>query len=358
MKRKFISIVCLLLAALMLFGCGSQAADENVQKDMITVKDCAGREVQVPRDVKRIACLFAVSGDAVVLLGKGDNIVSVVEGLKRDLVLKDICPAIDKASAPKGGGAINIEELLKSKPDVAFVDIETSLDKSASEKFDQFKIPYVVIDFENIDEQRYAMGLIANIVGDTEKIKKYDEFYDSAINLVTERVKDIPGDKRVRVYHSVNEATRTDPEDSLSTDIIQLAGGIDVSANEKLNLIENKYYAGVEQILLWNPDVIMVNEEGVDQYIIKNEQWKTIKAVENNKVIKMPNGVSRWGHPNSMETPLAILWIAKTLYPDKFGDVDIKAETKEFYSEFFNYDLTDDLVDKILAGNGMRLEKK
>lgn len=363
MKRKFVSFICLLAAAVMLIGCGGQGAalstaSYNAQKDMITVKDCAGREVSIPKEVKRIACLFAVSGDAVVLLGKGDDIVSVVEGLKRDLVLKDICPAIDKAAAPRGNGAINMEELVKSDPDVAFVDMQTASDKAQTDQFDKFKIPYVVIDFGNMEEQRYAMEVVAKVVGDTGRIKKYEEFYDRSISIVSERVKDIPQDKRVKIYHSVNEATRTDTVDSLSADIIQLAGGIDVSVDQDLNIIEDKYYASLEQILLWNPDVIMVNEQGVDQYIIKNEQWKNIKAVKDNKVIKMPNGVSRWGHPNSMETPLAILWIAKTLYPDKFQDVDINAETKKFYSEFFNFNLSDDLVNKILAGNGMRLEKK
>jgi len=358
MKRKCISFISLLLAALILFGCSNKALDEKVQRDMVTVKDCAGRQVQVPKDVKRIACLFAVSGHAVVLLGKGDNIVSVVEGLKRDIVLKEICPSIDKASAPQASKAINMEELVKSKPDVAFVDLQTSFNKSETEKLDKFKIPYVVIDFNSIKGQREAIGLIAKVIGDTDKIKKYDELYDRCVNLVTDRIKDIPKDKRIRVYHSVNEATRTDPKDSLSTDIIQMAGGIDVSADEKLNLIEEKYFASIEQILLWNPDVIMVNEQGVDQYIIKNEQWKNIKAVKDNKVYKMPNGISRWGHPNSIETPLAILWIAKTLYPDYFKDIDIGAETKKFYSEFFNYNLSDDMVNKILSGNGMRIEKK
>ena len=44
-----------------------------------------------------------------------------------------------------------------------------------------------------------------------------------------------------------------------------------------------------------------------------------------------------------------MLYLASTLYPEAFSDVDMKAETKAFYSEFFDYDLSDDEVTRILA---------
>ena len=71
----------------------------------------------------------------------------------------------------------------------------------------------------------------------------------------------------------------------------------------------------------------------------------------------MPIGISRWGHPGSLETPLALLWTAKTIYPDYFPDIDISAETRAFYKRFFNYDLSDEQVRQIVSGQGMRLDK-
>jgi len=100
-----------------------------------------------------------------------------------------------------------------------------------------------------------------------------------------------------------------------------------------------------------------VNEEGVDQYILNNEKWTSLKAVKNKKVYKIPNGISRWGHPGSLETPLAIIWTSKKLYPEYFSDVNLDETVRGFYEQFFNYTLNDDLTQKILSGNGMRLSK-
>ena len=109
--------------------------------------------------------------------------------------------------------------------------------------------------------------------------------------------------------------------------------------------------------MLWDPGVILVNEPGVDNYILTNKQWSPLQAVKNKQVYQLPNGVSRWGHTSSPETPLVILWTAKTLYPDLFADLDLVAETKYFYQEFFGIQLSDTEADQILYGGGMRADR-
>ncbi|MBT8339766.1 MAG: hypothetical protein KJP07_07110, partial [Desulfatitalea sp.] len=74
-------------------------------------------------------------------------------------------------------------------------------------------------------------------------------------------------------------------------------------------------------------------------------------------VYQMPIGISRWGHPGSLETPLAVLWTAKTIYPGAFTHIDIPAEVKSFYSRFFGYALSDHMVRQMLRGKDMRLNK-
>ena len=80
-------------------------------------------------------------------------------------------------------------------------------------------------------------------------------------------------------------------------------------------------------------------------------------AAKAGNVFQMPIGISRWGHPGSLETPLAVLWTAKTLYPDLFRDIELKKELKYFYKTFFDYDLSKKMVEQVLAGRGMRLTK-
>lgn len=360
--KKNMGLMALLI--LMLFitaGCGNKEAEQSKSTapghDVITVTDCMDRKVQVPVTINRIACLCPESGHAVAMLGQGDKIVAVVEGLKRDVLLTEMYPSIKNASVPRTNGMINIEELVKSNPDLIFIKGETARNDGEVEKLKKAGIPYLVVDYNSMEEQQKAIEMIGQSIGAKEKAFKYADYYRNCVERVSKQVKDIPESSKVRVYHSINEATRTDMKGTLTADWTRAAGAYNVSVNANLRMLEGKYYASLEQILLWDADVFLVNEPGVPEYIMTNNQWAPLKAVKNHRVYQMPNGISRWGHPSSLETPLAVLWTAKTLYPDKFTDIDMIAEVKYFYSQFFNYPVSNELALEILNGKGMREAK-
>jgi len=356
--RRFLILV-LALGLLLSGGCSKpESGDPQSNVDTITITDCIGRQVQIPAEINRIACLCPESGYALAMFGKGDKIVAVVGGIQRDLILTEMYPQIKDLPVPKGSGVINIEELVKSKPDVVFVKSDTSSNSAEVEKLNKSKIPFLVIEFNSMKEQQNAIEMIGKAVGASDISGKYNQYYQNCIDRVQNRVAGIPQQEKVKVYHSINEATRTDIRKSLSGDWTRAAGAYNVSANEDLKSLEGKYFAGMEQILLWDPEVILVNELGVANYILTNKQWAPIRAVKNRRVLQMPNGISRWGHPSSPETPLAVLWLAKTIYPDKFADLDMTTETKLFYKTFFRLDLSDEVVNKILFGEGMRTARK
>ncbi len=50
-----------------------------------------------------------------------------------------------------------------------------------------------------------------------------------------------------------------------------------------------------------------------------------------------------WDTMVPMETPLAVLWLCRTLYPEGLAAIDMKQEVKSFYKEFFFYELSDDM---------------
>jgi len=356
--RRFL-VLSLVFSLLFSGGC-SKPKSEGPQSnaDTITITDCVGRQVKIPAQINRIACLCPESGYALAMFGKGDKIVAVVGGIQRDLILTDMYPQIKDLPVPKSSGAINIEELVKTKPDVVFVKSDTSSNEAEVEKLNKSKIPFLVVDFYSMKEQQNAIAMIGKAIGAADKAAEYNQYYQRCIDRVQKKVASIPQQEKVKVYHSINEATRTDIQKSLSGDWTKAAGAYNVAANENLKSMEGKYFASLEQILLWDPDVILANELGVANYIINNKQWAPLKAVKNHKVLQMPNGLSRWGHPSSPETPLAVLWLAKTIYPDKFADLDMVAETKAFYKEFFGFELSDEVVNKVLFGEGMRTARK
>lgn len=356
-----ILILGIMLISIVMTGC----EQTDIQQVSGTPEDVTGfyitdsfdREVFVPDNVENIASLYSFAGYAVSLLGRGDDLVAVPDGLKRDVMLVDIVPQIEKAAVPRKSGKINIEELLRQNPDIVIIRGDTARDEKEMEQLEKTGLNYIVVEYTNVEEQQQAISIIGEAIGRKDKAKVYNDYYNSVIERVSEVVDSIPEDHKARLYHSENQALRTTHSSTLPADWSRAAGVVSVSVGEELNLVNNDYYASLEQVLLWNPDVIIANENTAVKYILGNPQWSGIKAVQDGRVYQLPQGISRWGHPGSVETPLAILWTAKTVYPELFGHIDMEEEVEYFYKEFFGYQLSQEMIEQILSGEGLRLPK-
>lgn len=351
-------ITCLL--AIILAGCDLKISPPAPSTDQhtITVTDCLGRQVTLDREPRRIACLYAFAGHVVTMLGASDRVVAVVEGLKRDRLLTMMEPEIKDLPVPSSEGSINIEELIACNPDLVFVKRETAANPGEAAKLDKAGIKYIAVDYYDMQEQMDTVLMIGQAIGAEERAQEYVKFYQEQVSLVEERTADLTPEERIRVYHSVNEASRTDAQGTLPADWLDCAGADNVSVSAELKFYENKYYASLEQIYVWDPEVILANEPGVAAYILSHEQWQGLKAVKSGRVYQMPVGISRWGHPGSLETPLALVWTVQLLYPERCAGIDIKGLTGKFYQEFFGLELDAAQVDEILNGQGMRLSKE
>lgn len=360
--RLKISMAVFILSFALLQGCSSQeevkteapAQTQAEETSTITVVDCFDRKVEIQSPVEKIACGYAYTGHVAALLGRGDDIVAVVDGLKRDKVLTQMYPHIKDLPVPFSTGTINIEELLACDPDVVFLKTDTALNKSVTEKLDSLHIPYVVIDYFTMEEQLETISIMGMVLGESERAQKYIDYYNNVIDSTLKITSSIPEEERVSVYHSVNEAVRTDAAGSFQDDWMEITGAINVSTSGELEISGDKTYATLEQIYVWDPDIIIANESGVPEYILTNDQWASLRAVKNKDVYQIPNGISRWGHPGSIETPLAILWTSNLLYPQYFEHIDMKKVTQDYYRDFFNIELSSDEVTQILNGKDMR----
>ncbi len=340
----------------------ANAAGNTTQPDRskgyITVTDSAGRKVSVPEKVKRIACLYAFTGHVVTMLGRGNDIVAVSNGLKRDSLLLEICPAIKKALVPKTQGAINMEELLRASPDILFMAGDMSGNRGEMEKLARFHIPTIIIDYSDIKSQQQAVRIIGKATGREKEAEKYISFYNTVINKVKSLTDNIPEEKKLRLYYSENEATRTTQDNDLSTDWLKVVGVKNVALNHSENILEGKNFAALEQIIAWNPEVILANEPEAKRLMQEDRKWASIDAVKNSRIYQMPIAISRWGHPGSIETPLAIMWTANKIYPSVFKETDMETETKSYYKTFFDFDLSESKVKKILEGELVRKPKR
>lgn len=349
-KRR-LSLSVMVLFVFLLSACNSTV---NHSENTINVVDCVGREVQVPLKPKAIATLDPFAGQTVIMLGFGDKMPATVNGVKRDMLLQSISPSLANSTVVKDSGSINAEAVLSMGIDLMFIKSDMYKNESEREKIEKLNVPYLVIDYNNMKDQQKAFMVIGESLGASEEAAEMVKYYNDSIGRVEYVVAHIPKEERPKLYHAVNEATRTDAEGSLAADWIGVTGAINVSLGERLSLQGEKSFATLEQIYEWDPHVIICSESGVDHFILEDTKWKGLGAVREKNVHQIPIGVSRWGHPSSSETPLAIMWLGKTLYPEEFKDLDIKAEIRYFYTTFFDYELSDETLDLILSGDGIR----
>lgn len=351
-------LACMCLTfALALTGCNGTASSSGGHAR--TVTDCAGRTVQIPEQVDTVACLYAYTGHVCVLLGCEDKISAVVQGLKRDHLMERKVDNIADLPVPYAKGAINIEELSAVAPDLIFLRADILQSVGELEKLDGLGIPYVVVDYTTAEDQIRSIEVMGKCLGSEDRASAYIEYYRKTFDLVRGRIASIPDSERKTVFHSVNEVVRTDIPDTLSYEILEAAGCRNVvRSSSELQLDGDKGNATVEQIYVWDPDVVLANEPSATEYFLTDEKFSGLRAVREGHVYQLPVGISRWAHPGSLESPIAALYIAKLLYPSQFEDIDMMQETKDYYARFFGIELSDEDVESIHSGVGMRAARE
>lgn len=107
-----------------------------------------------------------------------------------------------------------------------------------------------------------------------------------------------------------------------------------------------------EELLEVNPDIIVVNGARSQQVyadLMADETLSQLDAVTSGQVYIVPNGIHTWSGTGP-ECILYIQWLAKTLHPDLFTDVDMHKVIQDFYSTFYFTDFTDEEVNAMEAG--------
>lgn len=344
-------LVFLLTAA----ACGGTSGENDRSSGpMKTVTDILGREVSVPREAKRVICMYASTAHMMAMLDKGDVIVGASDGVTRDQMMITKYPAIEYVPTPYHEGAVNAEEVLALDPDLILIKREMYEKDTEKQKLDDLGVPYAVVDYLTLDELKQAIRVMGNVFSEEEKAEAYIAYMEQTFADVEARLQGLSDSEKPRVYHSITEATKTDIVDSLCADILSTAGLIDVSAAAGTTALGQNATITLEQIYNWDPDAIVCNEYAVADYIRANQRWQGLKAVQDSRVYTLPIGATRWCHHGSMEPQMGALFLAQLFYPDRFSDVDLRATTKQYYADFFGMTLDDATLDKIFSGRGMR----
>jgi iron complex transport system substrate-binding protein len=282
------------------------------------------------------------------MMGAAETIVATTAQAKRQPWFRKLFPGIEQvAAAFDEAGDVNIETLIATRPDVVLMAFGGTLPKWKAAA-DTYGIPVFLMPNRSLEDLKTTAHMTGEILGPQESARaaEWIRYFDDNIRRVTAVTSRIPANERPKVLHTATGTILTvDGVKSVIDDWITAAGGVNAATVTGL-----ARPVSMEQVAAWNPDVIIVgtapNEEN-RRAILNDPRWSHIKAVETGRVYVNPSGVYLWDR-HGPEAPLQVLWAAKTLYPNRFPDLDLRKETKAFYAKFFHHALTDAEYDTLM----------
>jgi iron complex transport system substrate-binding protein len=375
MKKTFINRIIIFMAVTTLIltlssGCSksetSNAVKNKTQNEIKdetkneteSITDMAGRTVEIPNKIEKVYCTNPIGTIFLYTLAPKKLVgwnypLSQQEKKYINKAYYDL-PVLGGWFGKKNTG--NIEEILKVNPDIiiAMGSIDNTDIDSVNKIQEQTGIPVVMVYGEDLLSFDKSYEFVGSLLGKETKAKELAEYVKGTIDEVKSKVENIPEDKRIRVYYAEGpNGLQTDPETSPHTQVLKLVGGKNV-ADVSMQKGYGRTEVSLEQILLWNPDMIITDrisnsdELSFYQTVFKNEEWKEVEAVKNGKVYGIPQCPFSWfDRPPSVNRILGLKWLGSIIYPDTF-DYDIKNEVKVFYDKFYHYNLTEDEINEIL----------
>ena len=350
---RVISLLLFIGISLSVTGCFADQAGNQSGK-MITVTDLAGKTVQIPAEVKHVACISGPSYEKAFLVGGYDRIAMITPFVLDMPWAVKIVPGLKDLPVQSTELDPNIEELMKAKIDLVFF---WDYDKPIA-KMNEVGIPVLtttqIVNVTNKPDTRekFTNGFKSeiNLFGDVfgqegrKKAAEYDQYFDEKVAKILAVTSKIPENERPKVYYAggVN-ALKTQGKNTYTNWWVDIAGGNFVSKD----IAQQKADVTIEQVAAWDPDIIMMGRINSTDLVLNDPKWQDIRAVKNKKVFICPEGVFYWDY--SSEGILLLEYLAKTFHPDKFKDLDMNKEVKEFYSKFYSYDLTDREAERILS---------
>ena len=384
---SFLLAVCLLLS---LCACGGAAPVETlppepvIQTDApaetaaapaetaapapaeVTVTDMIGRKVPIiPGSYKRVVCIgagalrmYSYIGDVSLLAGVEDidnqtleNRPKMFDSVARPYVLAFGDVFAQLPSCGVGGPmaqAAEAEKILSCDPDLVISEFEDVEKSDALQS--QLGVPVITLSTGSrgvFDEKFYgSMALLGQVLAEEEKAEALVSYVKGEAAAISEKVANIPDSEKPSVYIcGLGNWGTTDhlmtAEQYVSFEIAGVKNVVSGLGMQGVGPIEEEKFVELGE----NMDIIIMDAAAVKNiqplYAEDATMFDTCKAWQNGEVyLQMAYNAYYTNH----EIALLNTWfIAKTVYPEIFADVDLTAKTNEVTEQFLGKALAEEI---------------
>ena len=315
-----------------------------------TVTDGAGRRVQIPSRVSRI---YAAGPPASVLAFAvaPDKLIGWTTPF-RDAEKHFLAPRYAELPAlgrlTGRGNTANVEVVVKAQPDliVDYGAVRDTYVSLADRVQSQTGIPYLLIDGD-FDRMVEAIIQFGQIAGEDTRAAALAKYAGHTLADIATRVAKVPPSRRPRVYYARGPAgLNTGLAGSINTESIEQVGATNVAAElGRGGLVQ----VSIEQVLRWNPDVIVTTDTQFFQLARNHPLWRALPAVRDGRLHLAPQLPFGWiDFPPSLNRMIGLRWLARLLYPEAFSE-DLRPIVRDFYTRLYHQAPSEAQLDQLLG---------
>ena len=338
-------------------------AGVSVQAEVKVLQDVLDRQVKVDVPAKRIVLGFYYP-DYIAATGS-ENFKNVV-GISREFwekfnpgswalfskALPNLAEMADIGNI--NTGTFSLEKTLALKPDVlVLADWQYQTIAADIPRIEQAGIPIVVVDFnaQTVAKHTKSIQLFGQLAGTEIRANQIANEYKQGIKAIQQRVA-ASGQKPPKIYVEFGNKGPAEYSFTFGKNmwgaIANMVGGDNIAAP----FIENWGPINPEQFLASNPEVVIISgtEMGTDENaeimamginiseadaqkrlagFTQRAGWSNVSAVKKGNVYGIYHTASR-----SITDLASAQFMAKTLYPEQFKDIDPEKTYLDFYRQY------------------------
>ena len=331
-------------------GTASDGTDA-ASTDTVTFTDDLGRTVELPATIDKI-CPSGFTAQQVLLTIAPDKMVGLAQEMT-DGQLKIFGQKF--ADYPVFGAVLGATDNLNREAVAAAapqVIIDTGEAKEGAEEDlnalqEQLGIPVVFIEAK-LSDYGAAYARLGELLGMEERGGELSQYCTDAYQKVETTMAGIPENERVRMAYLLGEnGLNAIAKTSFQGAVMDMVAD-NVVVVDDVSGKGNGNEVSLEQIALWNPDLIIFQTGSIYDTVGDNPAWAGIAAIDSGNYYQVPNDPWCWmNNPPTVNQLMGLQWLPRLLYPDKFDD-SIADVTRGYYKTMYNYDLTDDELNDLI----------
>jgi iron complex transport system substrate-binding protein len=317
-----------------------------------------GIDYTIPAQVTKVAPTIGALNEITMMLTAGeDSRVAATATSQVTDAFKRVIPSYEQSN-PNNYDASDVEQMIEAGVQVAYGVKSAYSDEQLQQMADAGIVFIPMNNLSTVDGICETTETIGQILGDEEydRAKQFTSYWKANVADCQARTSGLDESEKPTVLNLSysNGAFTTEAGASLISSYIDAAGGKSLSedyTSSAQSSGQGKAGAIVdeEQIVAWNPDYIITYSAEATDAILSDSALSNVKAVAEGHVYTAPKGLYLWS-VRSGEGAMMAPWIGTKIHPDLFGDVDMTAMVKDFFSQYYDYALSDEEAAQVLAG--------